>query len=170
MFGRKNKEENNLPKKSLPDVSGGGLVSKEEIRKAMGIGVPTPKGSLGNSIVPSGYGGGGGYGAPVVDNTNRFLDDFMKNVIKDEDETPDFVFEKIRNLLEDLAEHREFSEDLYDRFLSARILLEDLEAELALAKSRMELVGKLLDDFKRMESGDAEEAVDGEHGEELASP
>lgn len=90
------------------------------------------------------------------------------------EEVIDSVFDSIRELLEDMATERKFSDELYDRWLSAKILLADLLAEVQLAETRLELIGGLLNDFREtaeiVGSRTSRATVDGELSEELASP
>lgn len=86
----------------------------------------------------------------------------------------DSIFDTIRELLEDIASERKLSDELYDRWLSAKILLADLLAEVQLAESRLELIGGLLNDFREtaeiVGSRVSSPSVDSELSEELASP
>ena len=90
------------------------------------------------------------------------------------EEDSDFIFDTIRVLLEDIATEREFTDELYERWLSAKMLLADLLSEAALAESRLELIGGLLYEWREtaeaVGSGVSDTPVDGELSEELAPP
>lgn len=136
--------------------------------------------TVSNVAVGSNTGGniGGGYQwvgpqiqtYPPFTDTTKWLSETLAEV---ESEASPTLFDQVRSLLEDLAESREFTDELYDRWLSVKMLLTDLEAEMSLAQERVDLIGGLLHDWRATAESvgtelGGEPSVDGELSEELA--